>query len=215
MKEIELLSIPLIEWIGYAASVLVLISLSLSSMLRLRTVNLFGSAVFSFYGFAIGSLPVGIMNLIIFFSNIYYLRKLLFQRDNFEIIETESNQEYIQKFLQFFKKDIQKIFPHFELENKKDRKVLMIMRNMNLAGLFIAQEKGECLKVELDFVTPQYRDYKTGKFIFAHFKKSLKEKNYKTIEASSHVPEQIKYLKKMGFVRDSTANNDQNYYLYL
>ncbi len=215
MKEIELLSIPLLEWIGYIASVLVLVSLSVSSMLKLRTINLFGSAVFSFYGFAIGSLPVGIMNLIITFSNVYYLRALYFQKDNFEIVETESTQEYIQKFLTYFKKDIQKIFPDFKSQYNKNQIVLMVMRNMNFAGLFIARQNGEILKVELDYVTPQYRDFKTGPFIINHFKKAVDDKKVKTIVATSEIPQQIKYLKKMGFVEDSAAKKGNQFHLHL
>ncbi len=215
MKEIELLNIPLLEWIGYIASILVLISLSVSSMLKLRTINLFGSVVFSFYGFAIGSLPVGIMNLIITFSNIYYLRALYFQKDNFEIIETESTQKYIQKFLNYFKKDIQKIFPDFKLQYNENQMVLMIMRNMNFAGLFIAQKNGDNIEVELDYVTPQYRDFKTGPFIIEHFRKDVNNKKYKTIVATSQIPQQIKYLKKMGFVPNNSAENGQQYLLRL
>lgn len=215
MKEIEFLNLPIIEWIGYVASALVLISLSLSSMLRLRTFNLFGSGVFSFYGFAIGSLPVGIMNLIIFFSNLYYLRQLYFRKDNFEIIQSNSNQEYIQKFLNYFQKDIQKYFPDFKLQNSATQMVLMVTRNMNFAGLFIAKEYGDCIEVELDYVTPQYRDYKTGKFIFEHFRNTLKEKEYKTVSTISVVPQQIKYLKKMGFVQSISKDNEKEYLLHL
>jgi N-acetylglutamate synthase-like GNAT family acetyltransferase len=214
MNEIELLNIPLIEWIGYIASTLVLISLSLSSILRLRFFNLFGSAVFSLYGFLIGSLPVGIMNLIIVFTNLYYLRKLYFQKDKFEIIEAQMTQEYIQKFLIHFKKDIQKYFPDFKILNNDNRVVLMVLRNMNMAGLFIAKEQGEQLEINLDYVTPQYRDYKNGAFIFAHFSNVLKVKKYKTIVAKSDIAQQIKYLKKMGFEQDVSANNN-HYYLHL
>lgn len=215
MNEIEFLSIPLIEWIGYIASTLVLISLSLSSIFRLRLLNLIGAAVFSFYGFFIGSLPVGIMNLIIVFTNLYYLQKLYAQKDKFEIIESGSNQEYIQKFLSHFEKDINKYFPSFKQHPNDKRIVLMVMRNMNLAGLFIAEENGERLNVELDYVTPQYRDYKNGAFIFEHFKKAVKVKEYKTIVTESDVPQQIKYLRKMGFKQDSSANSSNQYYLNL
>lgn len=215
MKEIEFLNLPILEWIGYLASVLVLISLSLSSMLRLRTINLLGSAVFSFYGFAIGSLPVGIMNLVIVFSNLYYLRELFFRKDNFEIIKSDSDQEYIQKFLIYFKKDIQNYFPDFSLQNKTNQMILMVTRNMNLAGLFIATENGDSIEVELDYVTPQYRDYKTGKFIFEHFRNTLKEKKYKTILTNSVVPQQIKYLKKMGFVQNNSVKSEQQFLLRL
>jgi len=190
MNEIELLSIPLIEWIGYIASTIVLISLSLSSILRLRIVNLFGSILFSFYGFYIGSLPVGIMNLIIVFFNLYYLQKLFFQNDDFEIIESNNSQDYVQKFLVYFKKDIQKYFPDFKTQSNNNQLVLMVMRNMNFAGLFIATEKDDILEVELDYVSPQYRDYKNGIFLFNHFRDSIKAKKYKRVKASTRVPQQ-------------------------
>lgn len=215
MKEFELLSISLIEWIGYVASTLVLISLSLSSILRLRIFNLFGAAVFSFYGFYIGSLPIGIMNLIIVFTNLYYLQKLYSQKDKFEIVESKSDQEYVLKFLNHFKKDIQKYSPDFNLNLNKNQIILMVMRNMNMAGIFVAKDDGDRLEVELDYVTPQYRDYKNGAFIFSHFRKAIKVKEYKTIIASSQNPQQIRYLKKMGFIQDKSAKSSVQYSLRL
>lgn len=65
-----------LEWLGYLASLIVLISLLMSSIVKLRWINLIGSALFSLYGFLIGALPVGIMNLGIVLINIYYLVKL-------------------------------------------------------------------------------------------------------------------------------------------
>ncbi|NOR75410.1 MAG: hypothetical protein GQ525_09645 [Draconibacterium sp.] len=215
MKEFELLSIPLIEWIGYVASTLVLVSLSLSSILRLRIFNLFGAAVFSFYGFYIESLPVGIMNLIIVFTNLYYLQKIYFQKDKFEIVESKSNQEYVLKFLNYFKKDIQKYSPEFNLNLNKNQIILMVMRNMNMAGIFVAKDDGDQLEVELDYVTPQYRDYKNGAFIFSHFRKAIKVKEYKTIIANTQNPQQIKYLKKMGFIQNKSAKNNEQFSLRL
>lgn len=215
MNEIEFLSIPLIEWIGYIASAVVLVSLGLSSILRLRIVNLFGSALFCVYGFYIGALPVGIMNLIIVFFNLYYLQKLSFQKDNFDIIESDAHQEYVQKFMLYFKKDIQKYFPEFKIQAKNRQLVLLVMRNMNLAGLFIASEKDDFLEVELDYVTPQYRDYKNGTFLFNHFRDTIKERKYTTVKASSRIPQQIKYLKKIGFVADISSPGNGDFYLEL
>lgn len=215
MNNIEFLNIPLIEWIGYFASAIVLISLSLSSVLRLRIVNLFGSVIFSFYGFFIGSLPVGIMNLLIVFFNLYYLQKLSFQKDKFEIIESDTNQEFVRRFLDYFKKDIQKYFPEYKVQTGNSRMVLLVMRNMNLAGLFIARETDDFLEVELDYVTPQYRDYKNGAFLFDHFKDTIKVKKYKRVKASSTVPQQIKYLKKIGFVEAGSSENKNSFYMEL
>ena len=215
MNEIEFLSIPLIEWIGYFASAIVLISLSLSSILRLRIVNLFGSVIFSFYGFFIVSLPVGIMNLLIVFFNLYYLQKLSFQKDKFEIIESDINQEFVRRFLNYFKKDIQKYFPDYKVQEANSQMVLLVMRNMNLAGLFIARKADDFLEVELDYVTPQYRDYKNGAFLFDHFKDAIKGGKYNRVKASSTVPQQIKYLKKIGFVEADSSENNNSFYLEL
>jgi len=215
MNETVFLNIPLVEWIGYIASTIVLISLSLSSILRLRIVNLFGSALFSFYGFYIGALPVGIMNLIIVFFNLYYLQKLMSKKEDFEIIESDNNQKFVKRFLAYFKKDIQKFFPDFKVESGSNQLVLMVMRNMNFAGIFIARENNDILEVELDYVTPQYRDYKNGAFLINHFRDTLSEKKYKAVKASSSVSQQIKYLKKIGFVEDTSGSQGGHFYLEL
>ena len=215
MNETVIFNIPLIEWIGYIASTIVLVSLSLSSILKLRIINLFGSLLFAIYGFYIGSLPVGLMNLAIVFFNLYYLRKLLFQKDIFEIVETNNQQVFVQKFLEYFHKDIQKYFPEFKAQTKNNQLVLAVMRNMNFAGVFIANVKEDYLEVELDYVSPQYRDYKNATFLFDHFKKSIKSKSFQFVKAYSKVPKQINYLKKLGFVEDNSSNEIDAYLLKL
>ena len=71
--------IPLIEWIGYLASILIAISMFMKDIVKLRFINLVGSLLFAFYGFSIKAeyytekhLPFSI----IVFINIYYLYKL-------------------------------------------------------------------------------------------------------------------------------------------
>ena len=64
------LGIAWIEWFGYAASVVVAISLMMSSIVKLRWFNLTGATMFSAYGFVIGAWPVGFLNLFIVAINI-------------------------------------------------------------------------------------------------------------------------------------------------
>ena len=68
--------IPLIEWIGYLASILIAISMFMKDIVKLRFINLLVSLLFSFYRFSIKTYPVAIINSIIVFINIYYLYKL-------------------------------------------------------------------------------------------------------------------------------------------
>ena len=67
-------SVNYFELLGYSASVLVAISLTMRSLTRLRVINLVGSLLFTIYGFIIGAYPVAVLNAFIVLVNIYYLQ---------------------------------------------------------------------------------------------------------------------------------------------
>ncbi|KJZ91303.1 hypothetical protein ClosIBUN13A_CONTIG235g03697 [Clostridium sp. IBUN13A] len=48
----------------------------MKNIVKLRFINLIGCILFTIYGFIIKAYPVAIVNLIIAFTNIYYLYKL-------------------------------------------------------------------------------------------------------------------------------------------
>ncbi len=109
-----LFGVSILEWIGYVASAFVLISLSMSSLIKLRWLNLIGAVLFSCYGFLIGSLPVGIMNFLIVCANIYNLHKIYASKDKFVAIPVKDNPDLMNHFLTYYAKDISKFFPHFK-----------------------------------------------------------------------------------------------------
>lgn len=65
-----------IEWIGYAASIFIVISLTMTSIIKLRIINSIGCALFVVYGFMVGAYPVALSNFIIIIINIYNLYNL-------------------------------------------------------------------------------------------------------------------------------------------
>ncbi|WP_229839030.1 YgjV family protein [Deinococcus piscis] len=75
------LNLPLSEWLGYAASVFVGISLLMGDMHRLRVINLIGCVLFTVYGLMIGAYPVAAMNLFGAGVNIYHLLRLRSAKD--------------------------------------------------------------------------------------------------------------------------------------
>ena len=74
--------IPTIEWVGYAASICIAISLLMTDMFKLRIINSIGCILFVIYGFSIKAYPVGGINLFIFFVNIYYIIKMRRNKQN-------------------------------------------------------------------------------------------------------------------------------------
>jgi len=93
------MSINWVDWFGYFASVVVLISLTMSSIVKLRWINLIGAIMFSSFGFMIGSLPTGLLNLGIVFIDIYYLYIIYTKKEDFAMVEAEMDSKYFKHFI--------------------------------------------------------------------------------------------------------------------
>ena len=75
--ENELLGIALYEWVGYLASVAVLVSFLMKKITTLRIVNTIGCLLFVLYGFVLPEIswPIVGTNVAIVGINAYYLVK--------------------------------------------------------------------------------------------------------------------------------------------
>lgn len=189
-----------LEYFGYAASMVVLISLLMTSIKKLRWINLIGAIMFGAYGFLINSIPTGFMNLGIAVIDIYFLVKMYSNKDYFKLLGVEQNSDYFNSFLEFYKEDIGK-FQDIDLSESTDAEVkLFTLRNMNPAGLFIGKKyKKDTLEILLDYAIPQYRDFKLGDYVFTDQASYFKDKGYTKLLTFSDKEEHMKYLEKMGF----------------
>lgn len=188
------------ELIGYIASVVVAISLSMSSILKLRWLNLFGSSFFGLYGFLIGAMPVAFLNTYIAIINIVYLIGLYRKKDAFSLIKLGGDDAVLVNFCEFYKKDIAIFFPDFAPPiNNTNTINWLIMRSANIAGFLMGKKNGTELAIELDYVAPQYRDLKPAKFIYEQNCPLLIAEGIKLLTAKTQNPEHAKYLTKMGF----------------
>ena len=66
----------MVELLGYAASIMVSISLTMKDIVKLRVLNFVGCALFTAYGLAIDSMPVVITNGFIACVNVYFLLQM-------------------------------------------------------------------------------------------------------------------------------------------
>ncbi|MBN2279312.1 MAG: YgjV family protein [Candidatus Marinimicrobia bacterium] len=191
------------EIIGYIASLTVAISLSMSSLIRLRWINLGGSAVFSLYGFLIHAYPVGIMNGYIALMNLYYLVKIYKSKDDFRVLTYDHKTQYLEYFFNFYKKDIRKFNPEFNFQINEKDKIFIILRNMMPAGIVIGNCENGIFNLRLDFVIPQFRDFKVGNFIYRHQNSFLYNNDIKVVIANTRNKKQANYYQKMGFAENN------------
>jgi hypothetical protein len=193
------------ELIGYLASALVAISLMMSKIVRLRIINLLGAIAFVVYGLLINSIPVAAVNAFIVLVNIYYLAGIYTSKEYFKLLHISIPDEYLTHFLEFYNDEIKDFQPGFSYQPKKNDIILMVLRDMVPAGILVGSgdtSKNEQFIVDLDFVIPQYRDFKIGRYLFRDKKDFFINRGFKTIIAEPGNDKHNKYLQEMGFRRD-------------
>ncbi len=194
------MEINILEWIGYLASVIIAISMTMNSIVKFRWINLAGALTFSIYGFFIGALPVGFLNGFIVSVDIYYLFKIYFKKEIFETLEVRADSKYLLRFLEFHQKEIQSYFPGFTYKPEMNTISFFVLRNMAVAGLFLAhREDNNVLKVGLDYVVPEYRDFKNGRYIYHRLRRRFIDDGFDSVRTNGQSKKHIKYLKKIGF----------------
>ncbi len=186
------------EIIGYVGSLLVVISLIMSNIIKLRIINTIGSTIFCVYALVIKSYPTAIMNAVLVGINIYYLVKLLKTQKSYYMLEMDTNDKSLEFFLKSNKEDILKYFDWVETDILKNAKAYILYDNMTLAGLFLAEENDGELKVKYDYTTPQYRDKTVGKYVY----RTLKELGYKRVVYEGNNTEHVNYILSEGFTQN-------------
>lgn len=189
-----------LELVGYAASGLIAISLMMSSILRLRLINLVGAVAFAIYGLLIHAYPVAVLNGLIGLINLYHLRRMLQAKEYYQLLPVRPESDFLQHFLKVYHADIQRILPEFEYRPTENQLTLFILRDCTPVGVFVAETKTpETLRVVLDFVIPRYRDLHVGKFLFVEQADFFRKRGIKEIVIQPRTKEFGAYLVEVGF----------------
>ncbi|MDO4467849.1 MAG: hypothetical protein Q4C49_12735 [Bacillota bacterium] len=182
----------ILEIFGYIGSCLVVISMLMSNVVKLRILNTIGSVISGMYALLCHAYPLVLMNSALIIINLYGFYKLLNTNKEYKAVKTNVNDGLVQYFLKQYKKDIHKAFPKFDPKKCMNDDAYMILCEDKPAGLFIGEVKGDDFYIELDYTTPAYRDCSVGQFIFSELKYTF---HLEREVSKKH----IEYLEKVGF----------------
>lgn len=204
-----------IETIGYIASLLIAISLSMQSILRLRWINLIGAVFFSLYGWLIGAMPIFVVNGYIACMNTYFLWQI-YRKSDFFTLEplAEIGGLFFLRFMRFYDKDIISYFPRAFQDTFEPNETWLLFRNMMPVGIFaIAPKNDGTAEILIDYIIPAYRDFQFGKFIFEQKREYFKARKIHTLKAWTTIPIHQSYLESHGFT--STEEDVESGRLYI
>lgn len=193
----------LVEWFGYAASVVVAVSLLMSSLIKLRWINMVGAFMFAAYGLIIRAYPVALLNFTIGCINVYYLARIYRRKDQFKLVPVASDSAVLAEFLQVHATGIGRFFPGFSAAVVPAGQAFFALRNAHVAGVILTCPHAVgSLLIALDYVIPEYRDFKMGRFVFEQNREIFRGLGASRVVSEPHAPEHRAYLRKMGFAEE-------------
>lgn len=190
----------LIEVFGIVSSIVILISLSMTSIIKLRIINLVGCVLFALYGYAIGSFSTTFMNIGIALMNLYYLRKLYSIKESYEIVKADKESDYFKLFIEKNAGDIDKFFSRESMSRSQE--MYYLLRNNYTVGILGWKAENTDIEITIDYVTERFRDYTFGKYIFQERLEIFRKEGYKRVIQKTENPLHQNYLKKIGFAQE-------------
>lgn len=190
-----------IEIVGYAASLLVAVSLSMKSLARLRALNLCGSVAFTAYGLLLGIYPVAAVNAYIAVINVVFLLRMQpGHSEAFELLRIRRpDNAYLRRFLDFHARDIAGFFPDFAVPEEGEMRAVFILRDLQPVGLVVGHRDDRgFLVVDLDYVIPSHRDFRCAEYFYRAWREVLDD-GIAGFVSRSEVPAHRAYLRKLGF----------------
>lgn len=188
-----------VEFVGYAASLLIVLSLAMRSIVKLRVLSLTGGVVFTLYGILIGAWPVVITNVAVSLVNVWQLwREFRQTAESMTAVPIERDAPFLQDFLGAHAQGIQATQPDYH-PAPGDSFVRLLTRDGFPAGVIVGQPAGTELLVKLDYVTPAYRDSQIAKWLFGAGRRTFTDAGFTRLVATAHTTVHRHYLEFVGF----------------
>ncbi|HQR27366.1 MAG TPA: hypothetical protein PLP61_10035 [Nocardioides sp.] len=159
-----------LEILGWGGSALLVVSLLQTRVLRFRVLNLIAGMLLVVYNGILGVWPMAGVNLVLSGINIWFIVKLWSQRHDervFEVLEVDPSDEYLRHVLRVHGADILHFQPDFVWDpGAPDEHAFLVTRGDETVGVVLLQADGAVARIRLDYVTPRFRDFSPGEFVW-------------------------------------------------
>ncbi len=191
-----------VDVLGWAGSALLIYSLLQARVLRFRVLNLVASLVLTVFNAVLHIWPMVAMNSVLAGINLWFIRGLLRDRHDevaYEVLEVGAGDAYLARVLAVHGEDIRRFFPTFTppAGASPDRSAFLVQRADETVGVVLLRDAGNGVaQVELDYVTPRFRDFTPGEFVYRR-SGMFRERGFREVHAPPGMV--APYYTRIGF----------------
>jgi len=211
-----MLALSGVETLGYLASALVVLALTMKSLLRLRMISFCGAVTFFVYGLLIGSVPVMITNASIAAINVWFLSKEFRIRrsgtGDLGAPRIRVDSPFLCDFVEHHLDDIRRFQPDFTMPTvdggEAEMVAWMLTRDALPAGVVVGRHRDDTLWIDLDYVLREHRDSRLGRWFYGPGTEVVRALGVQRVRATAASAAHARYLTGIGFRPSSQAGDD-------
>ena len=158
-----------LDVLGWGGSALLVYSLLQSSVLRLRVLNAIACVILIVFNAMLEVWPMVGMNTVLVAINAIFIVRMLSERHDetaYEVLQVSPTDEYLRHVLRVHRADILRFNPEFVHDPSETHDAFLVQKADETVGVVLLREEGETAHVLLDYVTPRYRDFSPGEFVW-------------------------------------------------
>ncbi len=191
-----------VEAIGWIGSVLLVISLLQTRVLRLRVLNTVAGVVLIVYNGIIEVWPMVAMNVAIVIINLVFIGRLrsAAQPTGYTLLEVAPTDEYLRHLLRVHDSDIRQFNPGFMFDPAAtDTHAFLMLRGDETAGVVLLTGDADGVaRLQLDYVLPRYRDFTPAEYLYEG-SGWFAEHGFREVVAPPRMHPTDPYLERLGF----------------
>lgn len=133
--------------------------------------------------------------------SIYRLRQHIGKNRTIEVILiSDHDDHYLHHFLDYYRKDISKHFPHFDFRIEEEFLVALFFSKKETVGLIIAEIKDEeTLRICIDYMVPKHRNSQLAKTFYQCELRCVDFLGYHHLYIEPQSKAHNNYLERIGF----------------
>ena len=193
-----------LDLFGWAGSALLIFSLLQTRVLRFRVLNLAACVALATFNALVGVWPMVGMNVATSAINLYFLTRLLRERHDeaaFEVLQVRPRDAYFQHFLKVHLDEIRTFSPEFTGTHPDDL-AFQIEKGDETVGVVLIRPDDDTARMLLDYVTPRFRDFSPGEFVWRVAPRLLRERGFARVITPRHMLRPYYSRVGLGFHRE-------------
>jgi hypothetical protein len=161
-----------LDFLGWGGSALLVTSLLQTRVLRFRILNLVACSILVTFNALLAIWPMVAMIIVLFSINLWFIVRLLRDRHDeaaFEVLEMKPDDTYLLYVLRMNAADIASFQPDFDpnaIGATPGSTAYLVQKGAETVGVVVFKAEGDTAHVLLDYVTPRYRDFSPGEFVW-------------------------------------------------